>query len=90
MITKKDLVKAISKRIQGFTQADISIVVDELFETILDTLKDGEEIYLYGFGKYSVTDCKEVVRKAPNGEPVTIPAHRKPKFKFFESAKADF
>ena len=90
MINKKDLIRKVSKKVNGLTQNELNIVYDELIDAIFDTLKDGETIYLAGFGKFSVADVKEVTRKCPTGQVVTIPAHKEPRFKFFKTAKVDF
>lgn len=90
MINKAKLIKKVSTRVDGLTQGELSVVYDEIVNAILDTLKDGEDIYLAGFGKFSVVKKKEVTRKSPTGQLVTTPAHREPKFKFFKTAKDDF
>ena len=90
MINKAKLIKKVSTRVDGLTLGALSIVYDEIINAILDTLKDGEEIYLAGFGKFSVTEKKEITRITATGQTVTIPAQREPKFKFFKTAKVDF
>lgn len=90
MINKRELAKRTAGYLQGMTIANTEIVIDAIMDAILDTLKDGEEIYLYGFGKFSVSNYKEIDKKTPTGEVVTIPARKVPKFKFFKTTKAEF
>ena len=90
MITKKKLVSKVAKNISGLNCGEVSIVVDELLDTILSTLKSGEEIYLAGFGKFGISEFKETIKRIPNGKEIVVPAHKEPKFKFFKTAKEEF
>lgn len=90
MINKKELIRRTQKKISGMTQADMEVVIDEMFDTIIETLKGGEEIYLAGFGKFSLTKFKAIDKPCPDGKTKFVPAHVEPKFKFFKTAKKEF
>lgn len=80
-MTKKELVKSIANNL-GYTQKDISVVVDEVFNTILTTVASGEEVGLVGFGKFvSVDKQARDMRNPATGEIISVPAKKAPKFK---------
>ena len=86
-MNKTQLVKNISKR-TGLTQKDIKRTLDEFENAVIDELKEKGKINLLGFGTFKTTE-----RKARNGrnpvtnQPLLIPAHTAPVFKFSGSVK---
>lgn len=69
----KDLIRNISAK-TNYTQKDISVVVDAMLDTIMDTVANGDEIAITGFGKF--TRNTRVARVGVNprtGEPMDIP-----------------
>ena len=78
---KSDLVADIAQR-TGLTQADSGRALDATLAAIEQSLADGGEITLTGFGKFSVAERPE--RRGVNpatGESLTIPAATVPRFK---------
>ena len=66
----------------GGTKKSAEDIIDLVFDTIKNTLKEGNEVSITGFGVFSVKDRK--ARKARNprtGEIVDVQAMRAPKFK---------
>lgn len=73
-ITKKDICQAIADS-TGLTRVDTQIIVESLFEAIRNTMQDGHNIEIRGFGRFKIKP--KVARKARNpvtGEPVEVPA----------------
>lgn len=79
-MNKKELIKTISEK-TGKYQKDISVVVDTLFDVIGDTLVNGEEIAIQGFGKFDVTTrvSRNVVNPRTK-EIMTLPETKNVKF----------
>ena len=72
---------------RGFAAAD---AVAAVTNTIIEVLKNGDEVSLLGFGKFSVVDVAEREARNPQtGETMTVAAHKAPKFKFASNVKAD-
>lgn len=86
-MTKQDLYEKVSDKI-GISKSTVGKVCDEMIEALKSALKDGEKISLTGFGTFEVVETKE--RKGHNphtGEPVDIPAKKKPRLRFSTSVK---
>lgn len=88
-LLKKDLIRKAAKT-SKFSQEKVSIVYDALLDGIIEILKEGNTLHLDGFGKFTVSDYKEVKKITPTGQTAIIPAHKEPKFRFFKSVKAEF
>ena len=91
-LLKKDLIRKAAKA-SKFSQEKVSIVYDALFDGIIEILKEGNTLHLDGFGKFTVSDYKEVKNLNNDYEHALgsiIPAHKEPKFRFFKSVKAEF
>lgn len=57
-------------------------VLDAFIGAVTDSLKDGEEVVLVGFGTFSVRDrAARTGRNPQTGETLTIPAGRVPGFR---------
>ncbi len=86
-MNKNDLINAVSIK-AGLTKADSSKAVDSVFEAITDSLKDGAEVRLVGFGTFAVADRAASEGRNPRtGEKIKIPAARVPKFRAGKSLK---
>lgn len=86
-MNKKELIKAVATK-TGFSQKDITEVVDVIFGTITDTLADGDEVNITGFGKFLVQE--RAAREGVNprtGEALHIEASKAPKFKAGKALK---
>jgi len=64
------------------TQKDAEIIVDTIFDSMVECLAQGERIEIRGFGSFAVKhrDTREG-RNPKTGETVHIPAKRMPHFK---------
>ena len=79
-MTKKELVKKISEE-TGYTQKDVLVVVDGVFNTIADVVKT-DEVSITGFGKFlTVEKAERVMRNPATGAQVTVPAKKSIRFR---------
>jgi DNA-binding protein HU-beta len=79
-MNKSELVDAIATD-SGLTRADSARAVESLVVVVNKTLKNGDEVSITGFGKFSVV--KRAARTGVNprtGEKVKIKASKAPKF----------
>lgn len=80
-MNKNDLIDSVASR-SGFSKSDSARAVDSVFGVISDSLKDGEEVRLVGFGTFSVANRAASKGRNPRtGEVIDIPASKQPKFK---------
>jgi integration host factor subunit alpha len=80
-MTKADIIEAVYEQI-GFSKKEAADVVELVFETMKDTLADGEKIKISGFGNFVVRDKKARAGRNPQtGDPLTIEARRVLTFK---------
>lgn len=81
IVTKADLVNSVYKKL-GLTRKESTVIVDELFEIIKETLEQGEKVKISGFGNF-VVKYKEP-RKGRNpqtGDELEITARKVVTFK---------
>lgn len=85
-MTKNELIRATAAK-AGTTIKDAKVVVEALLETVTNTLADGDDIVITGFGTFNTT-IKEAheARNPQNNETVSVPAKRVAKFKFSKVA----
>lgn len=80
-MTKNELVKNIGTK-TGFTQKDISLVVDAMLDTIIESVAAGDTVNIVGFGKFDATHRAARTGVNPaTGESINIAATVTPKFK---------
>lgn len=85
--TKKDLVDRVVNE-TNIARKDAISAVNAVFDEIAQTLIDGGEISVVGFGKFEVVEKEERVAFNPaKGEKVTVPATRTPKFRAGKTLK---
>lgn len=80
-MTKAEIATRIYEQ-TGIEKTAVLAVVESFMETVKESLTDGENVYLRGFGTFGVIERKEKVgRNISKGTSVVIPAHKIPKFK---------
>lgn len=87
-MTKNEMISVIASNVDGATKKDITVVVDEVFDTIKNTLVSGEKVAIAGFGSFDVV--KRAARECKNprtGEPIHVDASKAPKFKAGKALK---
>lgn len=80
-ITKSDLIEHLSNTAK-LPRGKAELVVNVLFDSMVDALRRGERIEIRGFGSFEVRDYKAYEGRNPRtGEPVHVEAKRLPFFK---------
>lgn len=83
-MTKADLVAEIS-RSTGIDRSAVATVIEKFMEEVKDSLANGKNIYLRGFGSFIVKErAEKTARNISKNTTIVIPAHRIP---FFKPAK---
>jgi integration host factor subunit beta len=79
---KSELVIALVERLPYLIQKDAETIVDTIFNSMIESLAQGERIEILGFGSFAVKhrDTREG-RNPKTGETLHIPAKRMPHFK---------
>jgi DNA-binding protein HU-beta len=80
-MTKAELVNAIASR-TNVNKDDTLKIVETFMETVKDTLNEGENLYLRGFGTFEIKHrAEKTARNISKNTTVIIPAHKIPSFK---------
>jgi DNA-binding protein HU-beta len=80
-MTKADIVNEISKN-TGIEKVTVQKTVEALMETVKDSLVDGKNVYLRGFGSFVVKKrAEKTARNISKNTTIIIPAHNIPSFK---------
>lgn len=90
-MTKADIVSEIAKS-TGIDKASVLETIEKFMETVKDSLAEGENVYLRGFGSFIVkTRSQKVARNISAKTAIIIPEHKIPAFKpakvFMEQVK---
>ena len=80
-MTKSDLIEVVAVR-ANVTKDKAAMVVNCIFDSMTDSLKDGDRIEVRNFGNFTVKSYKPYTGRNPKtGELVEVPAKRMPFFK---------
>ncbi len=90
---KADLVTAISEK-TGIAKVDVLVTLEQFFKEVKDTLTQGENVYIRGFGSFVVKKrAKKIGRHIKKNVAIEIPEHFIPSFKpakiFVEQVKGN-
>lgn len=78
---KNELVGLVSEKC-GIAKKDCMIVLESMLDTITETLAKGEDVMLFGFGKFEVREYKERNCFNPSSNKVeVVKGSRQPCFK---------
>ena len=78
---KVDLINKISER-TGIAKVDVLVALESFFKEVKDSLKQGENVYVRGFGSFIVKKRKQKIgRNIKKNEAIVIPEHFIPAFK---------
>lgn len=91
-MTKADVIAQISEK-TGVEKADVQQTLETFFTVVKDSLADGENLYVRGFGSFiNKKRARKVARNISKGESMIIDEHFVPSFKpakvFVEQVKA--
>ena len=80
-MTKADIVNEISKS-TGIDKAMVLETVEKFMEAVKDSLANGENVYLRGFGSFIIkTRSQKTARNISKSTTIIIPEHNIPAFK---------
>ena len=80
-MTKSDLIETIAQQ-AGLTKDKASVVVNSIFNLMVDAMANGERIEIRNFGNFTVRQYDAYVGRNPKtGEPVYVGPKRMPFFK---------
>ena len=86
-MNKQAIIEAVHETLDG-TKVQAEKVVDTIFDSIISTLKKGEDVSIAGFGIFSAKmRAARTARNPRTGEPIQVPAMRVPKFRASKSLK---
>ena len=62
--TRNDIIEAISDNV-GLSLSDSSVIIEEIFEFILDELEKGDDVKISSFGTFSVRHKRSRIGRNP-------------------------
>ena len=78
---KADLVASIAEK-TGVAKVDVLVTLESFFTEIKDSLSNGENVYIRGFGSYVIKKrAKKIGRHIKKNKAIEIPEHFIPSFK---------
>lgn len=91
-MTKAEIVSSISDK-SGIEKADVLATVEAFMEEVKNSLEQGDNVYLRGFGSFIIkTRAEKTGRNISKNTTIKIPAHNIPSFKpakvFVEGVKS--
>ena len=90
MVNKKDLAKKVAAKTL-LSQKEALQVIDELIDTIIESLEEDGEVSLVGFGQYYLyTHAARPVRNPKTQEEMVLKPYKSVKFKVSDKIKKHF
>ncbi len=91
-MTKADVIAEIAEK-TGIDKADVSTTVEAFFSVVKNSMADGENIYVRGFGSFvNKKRAKKIARNISRNTAIIIDEHYIPSFKpskvFIEKIKS--
>lgn len=86
-MNKTELINAVAEKTE-LTKKEAGKAVDAVFETVMDSLSEGEKVQIIGFGNFEVRDRSARKGRNPQtGEEIQIAASKVPAFKAGKALK---
>ena len=80
-MTKAEIVNEIAKT-TGIEKTAVLATLEKFMEVVKESLANGENVYLRGFGSFIVkTRCEKTARNISKNTTIIIPEHKIPAFK---------
>lgn len=80
-MTKAEIANEIAKS-TGIEKAAVLSVIEQFMIVVKDSMTDGENVYLRGFGSFIVKErAEKTARNISKNTTIVIPAHKIPAFK---------
>lgn len=91
-MTKADVINQIAEK-TGIDRSDVTTTVETLFAVVKDSMAEGENIYVRGFGSFvNKKRAKKIARNISKNTAIVIDEHYVPSFKpskmFVEQVKS--
>lgn len=87
-MTKAQLVEQVANKI-NLTKKQTEVIVNTVFQSITDSLAEGDKVELRGFGSFRIRERNSRVGRNPkSGEKVEVPAKKVPFFKAGKELRA--
>ena len=81
-MNKSDLIDTLAGKLPNLSGRDVEVIVNTIFESMVDVLKKGERIEIRGFGSFEVRVRKPRVGRNPKtGASVQVGERKVPFFK---------
>ena len=78
---KADIINNISEK-TGIAKVDVLVTLEAFFKEVKDSLNEGENVYVRGFGSFVVKKrAKKIGRNIKKNVAIEIPEHYIPSFK---------
>jgi DNA-binding protein HU-beta len=78
---KADLISRISEK-TGIAKVDVLVAIESFFKEVKESLREGENVYVRGFGSFIVKKRAEKIgRNIKANQAIVIPEHYIPAFK---------
>ena len=80
-MTKKEIVDKVSKQ-TGIDREDVYLLFESFIKTIQDSMVDGKNIYIRGFGSFiNKKKARKIARNISTNTAIIIESHYYPTFK---------
>ena len=81
-MTKSELIGRIARKQTQFTQKDVELAVNQILDSMIESLSEGDRIEIRGFGSFSLHHRQARMGRNPKtGEAVKLAEKRVPHFK---------
>lgn len=85
-IKRSDVISRLAQR--RYTKKDAEVILNDVFAVIKEALANGEDVAIYGFGKFEIRHIKDrESMNVTNHQKYIIPAHKIPRFVPYDSLK---
>lgn len=79
-ITKAMLLQELAQELPEYHKSDLRLIVNTFLKTVMDDVADGNDVEVYGFGKFSRVMRQARLVHMPNGMKVQTQDHYAPTF----------
>ncbi len=81
-MTKSELIETVVSQVDTFSRKDVEIIIDTLFQSMTDSLSNGEKVEIRGFGSFKIKERNGRQGRNPkSGENIFIESKKVPFFK---------
>jgi len=78
-MNRKEFIDALAEK--GYTKKDAGQIIDDVFDTVIEAMATGDEVFIYGFGTFAVTTTSaHEVKNIKDGKMMLVPEYKTPRF----------